>query len=103
VCYNKVGDVLRDQGNLAAALKSYRDGLAIGDRLAKADANNAEWQRDLIVSYMKMSEVEPAEARQHLTRALEIARNMQSRGTLAPADAWILDALARSLANLSGD
>jgi hypothetical protein len=103
VSYDRVGSLLVAQGDLTAALKSYRDSLAIADRLAKADPNNAEWQRDLIVSYVEMSRVEPAEARRHLTRALEIARNMQSRGKLAPADARMLDELAGRLAHLSGD
>ena len=35
------------QGNLAGALKSYQNSLAIADRLAKADPNNAGWQHDL--------------------------------------------------------
>ena len=39
--YDKIGDVLVAQGNLPEALKSYRDGLAIADRLAKADPGNA--------------------------------------------------------------
>jgi tetratricopeptide (TPR) repeat protein len=103
ISYEKVGDVMVAQGNLTEALKSYNDSLAIRDRLAKSDPNNAEWQRDLIVSCVKMSKVEPAEARRHLTRALEIARDMQSRGRLAPADTWMVDELARRLANLSGD
>jgi tetratricopeptide (TPR) repeat protein len=47
VAYDEVGDVLVAQGNLAEALKSFRDGLAIRERLAKADPNNAGWQRDL--------------------------------------------------------
>jgi tetratricopeptide (TPR) repeat protein len=103
VSCGNLGDVLRAQGDLTGALKSWPDNFAITDRLAKADPNNAGWQRDLIVSCKKMSEVEPAEARRHLTRALEIARNIQSQGRLAPADAWMVDNLARSLANLSGD
>ena len=53
--YNKVGDVLVDQGNLADALKAYRDSLAIADRLAKADPGNAGWQRDLSVSYANLA------------------------------------------------
>jgi hypothetical protein len=57
VSYNKIGDVLKDQGNLPEALKSVRDGLAIADRLAKADAGNAGWQRDLSVSYNKIGDV----------------------------------------------
>ena len=47
VSYSKIGDVLMAQGNLAEALKSYRDGLAVADRLAKSDPENADWQRDL--------------------------------------------------------
>jgi hypothetical protein len=53
VCYNKVGDVLLAQSNLTNALKSFRDAPAIADRLAKADPNNAERQRDLSVCYNK--------------------------------------------------
>ena len=45
------------QGNLPEALKSYRDSLAIRDRLAKADPGNAGWQRDLSVRYEKVGDV----------------------------------------------
>ena len=47
VAYIKMGDVLMAQGNLAEALTSYRKGLAIIERLAKADPDNTGWQRDL--------------------------------------------------------
>ena len=53
----KVGDVLVAQGNLPEALKSYRDELAIADRLASADPGNAGWQRDLSVSDNKVGDV----------------------------------------------
>ena len=39
--------MLRDQGNLAAALDAYKASLAMPRRLAKADPGNAGWQRDL--------------------------------------------------------
>jgi tetratricopeptide (TPR) repeat protein len=45
------GDIRLDRGNLPDALKSYCDGLAIAEGLAKADPGNAESQRDLSVSY----------------------------------------------------
>jgi hypothetical protein len=48
--------VLVDQGNLPEALKSFRDGHDIRDRLAKADPGNASWQRDLSVSYSKLAD-----------------------------------------------
>jgi len=43
--------VLVEQGNLPEALKSFRDGLVIAERLAQADPGNAGWQRDLSVLY----------------------------------------------------
>ena len=48
--YREVGDALLDQGSLADALASYRDGLAIADRLAKSNPGNAEWQRRAAIS-----------------------------------------------------
>jgi tetratricopeptide (TPR) repeat protein len=47
VSYNKVGDVQVAQGDLAGAPKSYREALAIRDRLAQSDPGNAGWQLDL--------------------------------------------------------
>ena len=38
------------QGDLAGALKSYRDSLMIRDRLAQSDPGNAGWRRDFAVS-----------------------------------------------------
>jgi hypothetical protein len=52
---------------------SFRDGLAIAERLAKFDPGNAGWQRDLIVSYKKIADCSPPK-RANLSRALEIAQ-----------------------------
>ena len=57
VSNNKVGDVLVAQGNLPEALKTFREGLAIRERLAAADPGNAGWQRDLSVSYDRVGDV----------------------------------------------
>jgi hypothetical protein len=56
VSYEKTSDVLVAQGNLREALKSFRDRLAIADRLAKADPGDALWQRDLSVSYSRLAD-----------------------------------------------
>jgi tetratricopeptide (TPR) repeat protein len=48
------GDVLVAQGNLPEALTSFRDSLAIADRLAKADPNDAGWVADLAASHGKL-------------------------------------------------
>ncbi len=45
------------RAQLADALNAYRDSLAIRERLAKADPENAGWQRDLSVSYEKVGNV----------------------------------------------
>ena len=55
--HEKVGEVLVAQGNLPEALKSYRDSLAIAERLARADPGNAGWQHDLSVFYEKVGDV----------------------------------------------
>jgi tetratricopeptide (TPR) repeat protein len=56
--YNKIGDVQEAQGDLAGALTSYRDSLAIIDRLAQSDPGNATWQRDLSVAYSRIGDVQ---------------------------------------------
>jgi tetratricopeptide (TPR) repeat protein len=105
VSHNKIGDVLVAQGNLAPALDSYRASLAIFERLAQADPGNAGWQRDLIVSNVKLAEIagqanEGAKARAHYQAALEIAAALQATGRLAPRDAWMVGDLEARLATL---
>ncbi len=79
------GDVQVAQGDLAGALKSYRDSLAIADRLAKSDPGNAGWQRDLSVSYEKIGDVQVAQG--DLAGALNpIATASRSADRLAKAD-----------------
>jgi tetratricopeptide (TPR) repeat protein len=73
VAYDAVGDVLVAQGNLLEALKAYRDGLAIAERLAKADPNNAGRQRDLSVSRNKIGAVLVAQG--NLPEALKAFRD----------------------------
>ena len=58
VSHNRIGDTQVAQGDLAGALKSYRDSLAIRDRLTQSDPGNAGWQRDLSVSYNKVGNVQ---------------------------------------------
>ena len=54
----KVGDVQVAQGDLAGALKSYRDSLGIRERLAKSGPGNAGWQRELSVPFEKVGDVQ---------------------------------------------
>jgi hypothetical protein len=52
-----LGDLQAAQGNLADALASFRNALAIREHLAALEPDNAEWQRDLTVNYSKLASV----------------------------------------------
>jgi tetratricopeptide (TPR) repeat protein len=103
---NDIGDVLVEQGNLPEALKSFRDGLAIRDRLAQADPGNAGWQRDLSVSHAKLAAVFRREG--ETAKALEVLRRaratMVHMTTLSPDNAIWKNDLAwfdRQIADLA--
>lgn len=48
----------RAQGDLPAALISYKASRAIRERLAKADPGSAGWQHDLSVSHERIGDVQ---------------------------------------------
>jgi tetratricopeptide (TPR) repeat protein/pimeloyl-ACP methyl ester carboxylesterase len=80
-----LGDIRIARGNLADALKSYRDGLSIAERLAQADPGNAGWQRDLSVSFERVGDVLVAQG--NLAEALKSFRGgLAIRERLAQAD-----------------
>src|SRR5262249_23328275 len=61
VALDAIGEVQRAQGDLPAALTSYRVALSIRERLAKADPGNAGWQRELSVSHDRIGDVQRAQ------------------------------------------
>ena len=87
---NNIGDVLFKQGNLPEALKSYRAGLAIAERLAGSDAGNADWQRALSISYDRVGDVFVSQG--NLADALTSYREgLVIREHLAASDAGNVD------------
>jgi hypothetical protein len=52
-----VGDVLRQQGDLAGALVAYQETLQLRQRLTESEPSNAGWQRDLSVSQKKVRDL----------------------------------------------
>jgi tetratricopeptide (TPR) repeat protein len=56
-----LGDIKKQRGDLAGALKSYNDSLAIAERLAKSDPGNALWQRDLSVAFDRVGDMQKAQ------------------------------------------
>ncbi|MGP0093251.1 MAG: hypothetical protein ACLPKB_25400 [Xanthobacteraceae bacterium] len=81
----QLGDVLGSRVPLGGIEPFYRRALAICDRLAQADLNNAGWQRDLSVSYNKVGDVQVAQG--NLPEALKSFRDsLAIRDRLAQAD-----------------
>ena len=83
--------MLRAQGDLTAALASYRASLAIRVRLAAADPGNASWQRDLWVSYWRLAvmteQTGHGDAREWWQRAYDVLIDMKRRGIfISPQD-----------------
>jgi hypothetical protein len=90
--YAQAGAILVTLGRSDQALKSYRDGLAIAERLAKADPGNAGWQRHLSVSYNNVGDVLVAQG--DLPEALKSYRD-----GLAIASDWPRPTLATPAGN----
>jgi tetratricopeptide (TPR) repeat protein len=72
------------RGDRDGALKAFSDGLEIAKRLAARDPNNAEWQRDLSVSYDRVGDIGAARgdrdgALKAFSDALEIAKRLAAR------------------------
>jgi tetratricopeptide (TPR) repeat protein/MinD-like ATPase involved in chromosome partitioning or flagellar assembly len=53
----KTAEEVFERGNLPAALESYRESLAIAERLAKSDPERPEWQSNLAVLQNKIADV----------------------------------------------
>jgi hypothetical protein len=63
------------------------------------DPDNAGWQRDLIVAYVKLAEVagEANTAKLHYQAALDVAVALGDAGRLAPVDTWMVEDLKARL------
>jgi hypothetical protein len=53
-----VGDVQVAQGDLAGALKSFGDSLAIAERLAQSEPDKSDWQRDQSIQHSRIGRVQ---------------------------------------------
>ena len=57
-----LGNIRLAQGSLSEALAGYEAALEIQQHLAAQDPSNSEWQRDLLVSFMMIGDVQSAQA-----------------------------------------
>ena len=95
---NKLGDVAVEAGDLAGATVRFEEGLVIARKLAQANPTSAEAQRDVIVSLFKLGRA--IRDRALLREALQIARDLERTGRLAPRDHAILDTITDALDSL---
>ncbi len=72
VAHDRAGDVLVAQGKLPEALKSFREGLAIRERLTSKTPDNAGLQHDLSISHEKVGDLLAVQGK--LDEALESIR-----------------------------
>jgi tetratricopeptide (TPR) repeat protein len=85
VARNRLGDVAVSEGKLAEAVELFEQGKTVSNRLAKADPDNAGWQRDLSVSYDRVGDVLVAQG--NLPEALKAFRDsLAIADRLAKAD-----------------
>jgi hypothetical protein len=86
VLNDKIGDVQTVKGNLAPAMTSYRDSLAIVDHLTRTDADNSGWRADLSLAYLKVSDIQvaqgdPAGAASSVQNSIGILETLTKFGT----------------------
>ena len=92
------------QGDLAGALKSSRDSLAIFEKLAKRDPGNAGWQADLAFSYWrtgtKLARSDPQskkDARTMVEKGRDVLRKLKTRSGLTRQQQQWLDSMEADL------
>ena len=58
---DRIGDLQTAQGDLTAALASYRESFVSRQRRLAADPDNADWQHDLSYSHLRLGDVQRAQ------------------------------------------
>ena len=104
ISFDRLGDVLRQQEEIGAALERYREGLRIRQRLATAAPSEARAQGDLFASFHKIGSIllqqgERRKALEHYRESLHIARRLAA---VSPQDLQAERDVASSL-NHIGD
>ncbi len=71
--------------------------LTIHKTLIRRDPKRADWQRDVIVSYVKMSQVIPEKQKHYLQQALSIMLRLDKKNRLHSDDRWMIKNLREQL------
>jgi len=99
--YNRLGDLAVAAGDGKAARDFFEKALAVRKKIAEADPDNAGFQRDLIVSLVKMAASGNAPAVRY-AEALAIAERLAAASRLQGRDQWMVDDLRQRLAAAGG-
>lgn len=98
------------QGALTDALKSYRDALAILERLVKQDPNNSDWQGQLAFGYWRTGKTlargtpnSKDEGRAKLQQGRDLLRSMQEHFGLNSQQQKWLDEIEKDLRAMTGN
>jgi hypothetical protein len=81
----RIADLKLRSGDAEGALKAYEESLAIRQKLVAADPGNAQWQTDLVVSYVRIAQATKNEVRRKaaLEDALRIVKTLDTKGLLS--------------------
>jgi hypothetical protein len=101
VSYSKLGDLMRALGQGEEARRLYALDLEIAERLAAAEPDRADYQRDLSVSQERVAilQQDPKEAATLLSRAASIRQGLLER---EPERVDLAEELAVTVARLYG-
>ncbi len=81
-----MGDLYGALGQGEQAREAYLKSLAIAERLAQAEPDRADYQRDLVVSLVRIAIDDDPAADGNLKRALSIIESLKAKGQLDPVD-----------------
>jgi hypothetical protein len=102
--HERIGDAQLQRGKVDQAVDSYLKKLNIDLRLTLADPRNNEFQRDLLIAYVKIGDGLRKDSRgdrgtsgENYRKALDIAETMKAEGRLSPEDDWMIVDLKKRL------
>jgi tetratricopeptide (TPR) repeat protein len=105
--HEKIGDALREQGDLPGALKEYREELVVAGQLAAKDSSNATWQKNLATSHQRIGLTLRMQGDRDgaLAAFQQCAKLRAKRTAWTPRSAWPADVhedCRRQIAELGG-
>jgi hypothetical protein len=90
-------DLYRALGQGELAREAFQTALAIAERLARAEPDRADYQRDLIVSLVRAGSFDDSASYSHLESAWRILKQMDNAGRLEISDRPMIAGLRKLL------